>query len=122
MTGEGLISMRSWFKSRIAGTLLAVLMVAVTTSTAFADPRDFTLVNDTGAIITEAYVSPSNVTDWGDDVLGRDVLMPGENVDIVFHKFIPGNCLYDVKVVTDEGNEGELTQINLCETHTVTFN
>ena len=114
--------MRSWFTSRAAGTLLALLMVAVTASTAFADPRDFTLVNNTGSVISEVYVSPSNLTDWGEDVLGRDVLLPGENVDIVFQKFTPGNCLYDVKVITDEGNEGELDQVNLCETHTVTFN
>ncbi len=114
--------MRSWFSSRVAGAVLALLMVVVTTSTAFADPRDFTLVNSTGTILSEVYVSPSNVTDWGEDVLGRDVLMPDETVEIVFQKFTPGNCLYDVKVITDEGNEGLLTQVNLCETHTVTFN
>ncbi len=29
--------------------------------------------------------------------------------------------LYDIKVITESGAEGELTQVNLCETHTVTF-
>lgn len=113
--------MRSWFTGRIAGALLALMMVVVSTSTAFADPRDFTLVNNTGQVITEVYVSPSNLTDWGDDVMGRDILMPGETVDIVFQKFTPGNCLYDIKVITKEGSEGELSQVDLCETHTVTF-
>ena len=113
--------MRSWMMGRLAGVVLALMMVVVTTSTAFADPRDFDLINATGQVITEVYVSPSNQTDWGDDVLGRDVLMPDESVQIVFQKFIPGNCLYDIKVITESGAEGELTQVNLCETHTVTF-
>ncbi len=72
--------MRSWMMGRLAGALLALLMVAVTTSTAFADPRDFVLVNDTSSIITHVFVSPSDVTDWGDDILGRDILEAGDSV------------------------------------------
>jgi hypothetical protein len=102
--------------------MLALMLVVASTATAFADPRDFTLINNTSQVITEVYVSASNQTDWGEDVLGRDVLMPGENVDIAFQRFTPGDCLYDVKVITESGAEGELGQVNLCETTTVTFN
>ena len=114
--------MRRWFFARATGAMLALMLVVASSATAFADPRDFTLINNTGQVITEVYVSPSNLTDWGEDVLGRDVLMPGENVDIAFQRFTPGDCLYDVKVITESGAEGELGQVNLCETTTVTFN
>lgn len=114
--------MRNWFTSRVAGAMLALLMVVATASTASADPRDFTLINNTGTIISEVYVSPSNTMDWGDDVLGLDILLPDETVDISFQRFTPGTCLYDIKVVTDEGNEGMLPLVDLCETYTVTFN
>src|SRR3712207_5253889 len=68
--------MRRWLSAQLFGAFLALMLVVAGTSTAFADPRDFTLINNTGQVITEVYVSPSNQTDWGEDVLGRDVLMP----------------------------------------------
>src|SRR5687767_10265148 len=49
-----------------------------------AGDLDFTLVNDTGLTINEFYVSPSNNDEWGEDVLGRDVLAHGERLDITF--------------------------------------
>lgn len=114
--------MRRWLSAQVLGAMLALLVIAVSAAPAFADPRDFTLINNTGQVITEVYVSPSNQTDWGEDVLGRDVLMPTETVDITFQRFTPGDCLYDIKVITETGAEGELSQVNLCETTTVTFN
>lgn len=110
------------FFSRVAGAMLALALVVSSVSPAFADPRDFVLINDTSSILSEVYVSPSNVTGWGDDVLGRDVLMPDETVTITFSKFTPGDCFYDIKMITDVGAEGHLNQVNLCETNTVTFN
>jgi len=101
--------------------LLALAVIGVSSTAAFADPRDFELINNTGTDIHEVYVSPSNNTDWGRDILGRDILPDGESVTITFARFSQGDCLYDIKVVTDEGNEGTLGQVNLCETNTVTF-
>ena len=114
--------MRRWLSAQVFGALVALMLVAVSAAPAFADPRDFTLINNTGQVITEVYVSASNQTDWGEDVLGRDVLMPTETVDITFQRFISGDCLYDIKVISESGAEGQLDQVNLCETHTVTFN
>jgi hypothetical protein len=105
------------------GAVLALLLNLGVSSTALADQRDFTLVNNTpGLVITHVFVSPTNVMDWGEDVLGRDVLPPGENVFIYFSRFDPASCHYDIKVLAEGGNEGVLTEVNLCETETVTFN
>lgn len=114
--------MRNSISVWAGGALLAVTMAVAVSSTVSADPRDFTLVNNTGTVISEVYVGPVDMTDWGDDVLGRDVLLPGEATEIAFTESASGTCLYDVKVVTDEGLLGELAQVDLCETRTVTFN
>jgi hypothetical protein len=114
--------MRRWFSSQLVGALLALVMVVVSTSTAFADPRDFTLINGTGQIIEQVYVAPSNLDDWGDDILGIDILEAGQSVNISFQRYTEGDCYYDIKVITGSGAEGELNQVNLCETTTVTFN
>lgn len=114
--------MRRQFFGRIAGAMLALALVVSSVSTAFADPRDFVLINGTGQVIMQVFVAPSNMDDWGDDILGQGILSAGDNVTINFARFTEGNCYYDIKVVVDGGAEGELNQVNLCETHTVTFN
>src|SRR4051812_28426399 len=119
---SGRLRMRRWFSLRATGVLLALAVLAGSAVTAFADPRDFVLVNNTGAVITEVYVSPSNQSDWGDDVMDEDVLAIDDNVTITFRRFTAGDCLYDIKVVLKDGREGELDQVNLCNIDTVTFN
>ena len=87
------------------------------------DPRDFTLVNGSQVTIREVYVSASDVQSWQDDVLGADVLPPGDRVNIRFNPTDAdaGKCVYDIRVIGSNGAEGRMTLVNLCETTTVTF-
>ena len=50
------------------------LLAALWAMPAFADPRDFNVVNGTSVVLTHVFVSPSDTQDWGDDIMGRDVL------------------------------------------------
>ena len=109
------------FRNLMVAAPLAAAVALPLAGVAHADQRDFTLVNNTTAVLTHVFVSPTSVEDWGDDVLGRDVLASGENVFIYFSKFDPGACGYDVKVITDSGAEGKLMGVDLCATDTVTF-
>ncbi|HEY7067822.1 MAG TPA: hypothetical protein VII06_40580 [Chloroflexota bacterium] len=108
----------------VAAPLAALAMGAMLLAphSAFADQRDFTLVNQTGRTITNAYVSSSANSNWGRDVLGRDVLLPGHSTGIEFTGGLSAQCLYDIRVVTRGGAEGTLYEVNLCATSTVTFN
>ena len=45
---------------------------------------DFTLVNKTGYTIAHIYVAPTTQREWGDDIMGKDMLADGEEVDILF--------------------------------------
>jgi hypothetical protein len=86
-----------------------------------ADPRDFTLVNESTVVIREAYVSSSATTSWEEDVLGNDVLPPGNRITVTFSGFRPGDCSYDIKVVGMGGETGYLWAVDLCSTSVVTF-
>ena len=97
------------------------LVAALWALPAFADPRDFNVVNNTSIVLTHVYVSPSDTSDWGDDIMGRDVLNAGENVDVTFRKFDGTACLYDVQVVGQQGQSGVLYKVDLCSISTVTF-
>jgi hypothetical protein len=108
------------------GSLLAVVamvgLVAVGTRTVRADPRDFTLINNSESIITHLYVQPSGPDEeWGDDILGVSVLEPGQEVLVYFERFTEGNCLYDLKVTLEDSSEYELLDQDLCETFTISF-
>jgi hypothetical protein len=101
---------------------LAVGAMLLLPHSASADQRDFTLVNQTGRTITNAYVSRSSSNQWGRDVLGRDVLLAGHSTGIEFTGGPSAQCYYDIRVVTRGGAEGVLYEVNLCATNTVTFN
>jgi hypothetical protein len=94
-------------------------MLVSSAPVARADSRDFTLWNRSDQYIWYVYVSPSEKTSWGDDVMGSDVLAPDSSVFIYFTG--NGGCTYDIKVVGGTGDEGYLYNVDLCATSTVTF-
>ena len=105
--------------SPLIGVLMLATMAVASTTSALADPRDFTLVNNTDGVITHLYVSTVDTSNWEEVVLGRDVLSPGETVDIYFTG--GSDCMYDIKVLVADGREGYIWGVNLCSTSTVTF-
>jgi hypothetical protein len=113
-----------WFTRSVLAVVMVVAMVALTAhpTRVSADERDFTLINGSASVtITHVYVTPTEAQDWGDDILGRDVLLPGESVFIYFTRFDPGFCLYDIQVIGQGGEQGFLYKVDLCSTDTVTF-
>ena len=96
--------------------------LAFTSRPASADPRDFTLHNISNVTIAHLYVQPTGPDDdWGDDILGQDVLLPGESAFIYFTRFTPDNCFYDIMVVDADGGSAELLGVDLCDTTDVTY-
>jgi hypothetical protein len=102
--------------SRLCASLVGALLLAGAASTAaFADGRDFTLNNNSDYVLAHAYVSPSTEQSWGSDILGKDVLNPGESWDVSFDSGADNTCVWDFKAVTKEGFEVTLPQLNLCK-------
>lgn len=90
-------------------------------STARADQRDFTLINDSSTEIHEIYVSTVQTNHWEEDVLGRDTLPSGAKVDINFASGASGSCYYDIRIITAEHEETTQGNVNLCKVSTVIF-
>jgi hypothetical protein len=115
---------RVLFRPMLAAFLAVTVLAFTAQQSSAADRRDFTLINASSSVtIYHVYVSASDDNDWGDDILDVDVVFPGDSVDVVFSRFDgeAGNCLYDIKVVGDSGEEGFLWAVDLCSTTTVTF-
>ena len=84
-----------------------------------AADQDATVVNRTGATINHVYVSVAGANAWDEDLLDEDdTLDNGEHVDIAFDQEARG-CLYDLKVVYDDGESSQWGGINLCETRRI---
>jgi len=83
---------------------------------ASAEDLVFTLKNGTNSTMTRFYTSPVNVEDWEEDVLGRDVLSPGESVRVTI---ADGRsvCKYDMKFEFTEDSDLDTTTDtqDLCE-------
>lgn len=98
---------------------IIVAAAALTFSTAaYADNLVFKFINKSDFVVTELYASPSNVSEWEDDILGRDVLGSGESVNVTIADGRRA-CEYDLRIVFDDGDVVE-DSTDLCETASYT--
>ena len=74
------------------------------------DPS-FRLNNRSNQTIMELYVSSSAVSNWGRDLLGTNVLPPGQTFIV---RLPNGQCVNDIRIVPDGGRPIERMQINTC--------
>lgn len=94
--------------------LAAVITLFVTTSSSCVittEPPEATLtiVNNSSYAIYELYITKVGRRGWGPDLLGADVLIPGESVRIL------ADCdSYDVRLVDEDGDTCTLTNLELC--------
>ncbi|HYD67282.1 hypothetical protein [Azospirillum sp.] len=100
-----------YIKTAMASAALALAIVPVA---ALAGQQDFSIVNKTGYAFKHIYVSEANNNSWDDDILGRDVLDNGETLDVSFGKG-EKTCIWDMKVVYDDGESAIWEDLNLCK-------
>jgi len=93
--------------------------LCLTAAPAFAEDLVFDLINASSANLQELYVSAEDSAEWGDDVLGMEVLAAGEQgaVTIADGRDI---CAYDLQFVMDTGAIIEGTA-DLCEMNAFTL-
>ena len=100
--------------------VLALTWFAWTPSHAQAQAQDFILANQTGVDIFKVFVSPHDVDNWEEDILGADVLLDGDEVEILFHREEDAEY-WDLRIEDEEGNAIEWENLNLFEILRVTL-
>ncbi|HWT08792.1 MAG TPA: hypothetical protein VN329_06480 [Roseomonas sp.] len=81
------------------------------------DPS-FRLNNRSNGTIMEVYVSSSQDSNWGQDLLGANVLPAGQTFVV---RLPNGQCVNDIKVVLEGGRAIERRQINTCNLTDINF-
>lgn len=104
--------MKMCFRSTVA-----VIAALLTSAAAHAGTQDFVLVNSSGVVIYELYISETRNDDWEDDVLGEDVFDTGGRLAVSFSG--RDACLWDMLAVDGNGNSVTWTSLNLCTSHVI---
>ena len=97
-------------------TLVVVVAIAAVALPlpVLAEDLTFQLTNRSSHTITNFYTSPATVGDWEEDVFGESVFPAGNTVPITIADG-SSQCVYDMKFVTDEGQEFVESGIDLCQ-------
>lgn len=105
-------------KWRLLIGLVSIAWLAIlpgTTATA-QDRRDrrMDIINDTGRVVQEFYATNSKVKNWGRDLLGQDVIQPGQSYRFNFSDGT-GQCTFDFRAVLDNGRFFERYRVDVCK-------
>lgn len=88
---------------------------------AFAQDRRVEIINKSGYTITNFYGSNTGSDSWEEDILGKDMLPPGESVVINFDDS-SGYCMFDFRAVFEDGDEVVDEKIDVCKIGSFTYN
>jgi len=95
------------------GAAVAALML-LSAAPASAQTVEFTLINNSSQSLHYFYTNPSNMDDWGDDLLGEDgTLEPGDQGTVTIGDG-SDQCLYDFRFETGEGSLLEVMEVDIC--------
>ncbi len=84
------------------------------------EDRRVRIINETSYTIVRFYGSNAGSNSWEEDILGDDVLPPGQSVVINFDDGT-GYCKFDFKAEFDDGDEVIQNRINVCEIESFRF-
>lgn len=96
-------------KKQLLTTILAAVL-ALAVFPAAASAQTVTVENNTGAKLTELYISNADTNSWDDNVLAGKTLAPGDSHKVTFNGRY---MMYDLKAVFDNGQEQPYYGINV---------
>jgi len=101
--------MKKRFGSVAAAIALSLPAIIWQTNASLAqtESASFELVNMTDRELLEFYASPPDEESWEEDILGEDILGPGESVEIVIDD-AREDCLYDFMGVLGPAPDGSV--------------
>jgi hypothetical protein len=115
---------RKLVNSALLGAVVLSGVIAPTAAEARCNDgvsRRINMVNNTSFTIRRMYGSNQKASTWQEDVLGDDVLGPGQSV-VVNWDDNTCSCMFDFKVVYSDGDTSTKSGVNVCAVSTFTFN
>ncbi|HMQ78701.1 MAG TPA: hypothetical protein PKE39_02330 [Ignavibacteria bacterium] len=101
--------------------LAAVVCLFIMGQSVSAQSQNFSMVNNTGMILVDVFISPSASDNWGSDVIPKDMILDGETFDFTFTGIDPEHCSWDILFTADDGNKYYMRGVDLCSITTITL-
>lgn len=101
--------------------MLSVVAALFSVGHAVAADRNVKIINSTSATIKMFFASNVDEKKWEEDILGADVLRPGESIGINIDDGT-GHCTYDFRAMLSNGSEIVKHDINVCRIGEFYFN
>lgn len=101
--------------------LLCAAATAFLAGNAAAADRNVEIVNATSTTMKMFFASNVDAKKWEEDILGDDVLRPGESVNINIDDGTP-HCNYDFRAVFVDGLDSVKHHVDVCKVGKFTFN
>jgi len=99
--------------------LIALLLTAPAGQASAQSDPSFNLVNRSGQVINEIYVSPTREPNWGRDLLGTATLADGRSFPV---RLAPSaGCRQDIRVVYADGRPEERRNQDTCGITQIVF-
>lgn len=99
--------------NRLLSLAAAAAAAFAVAAPAFAEDIQFELINNSALTVIEFYTSAANDPNWGEDILGAEVVAPGTS-GIVTIADGSDQCVYDVQFVFEDGQVLE-DQVDICQ-------
>ena len=101
--------------------LIALLAFAGASSVAAQNLPSINIVNRTGYTIYLIYMSPSENDEWGDDLLGEDILENGESFTCRLLQPLSQVKVYDIAVKDEDGDTYIKWEVTLTNNARIEF-
>ncbi len=97
--------------TRFAAAAAALALATLSAGAALAQSASIEFVNNTSSTVYRLYMSSTNTSSWESDLLGRDVLYPGQSLSVTRANM--SGCYYDVLIEWESGYQ-ETDTFDLC--------
>ena len=97
--------------TRLASAAAALALAALSAGAALAQNASVEFVNNTNSTVYRIYMSSTNTDSWEADLLGNNVLYPGQSLSVTRANM--SGCYYDVLIEWESGYQ-ETDTFDLC--------
>jgi hypothetical protein len=101
--------------------MLALFLLAGVFSASAQNLPSIRITNNTGYDVYYIYISPSDSDDWGEDVLGDDILLDGHSVNIQLDHPLGGDGIYDICLEDEDGDSYSKYEVQLTNNARIVF-
>jgi hypothetical protein len=74
----------------------------------------YDVVNNTGVTLVDVYVTPSETSNWGQDILPNDLFENGSTISVTIPADYGETCKFDMKITDLAGGHITFTGIDAC--------